>query len=333
MNGRKASVELTEDPTELRFRGYVTVDGPSIDVEVQATPRSGNRFSQSFRAEAPEEVAERSREDDWEIGSGRFTGERWALVIGISEYDDPNIEPLQYAHSDAYDFAQFLLSPRAGLGGFDPDRVHTLINSQANYFGIRGALRNFLRQPGPDDVIYVFFAGHGAPDPARPDDLYLVPADANVDDLATTGIPMKELREALALTPAREKILFIDACHSAGVGRTATRGLNSNLINFAFLEDLESNRGLDVTITSSSESQLSQEGEQWGGGHGVFTYFLLQGLHGGADRDGKSHRGPGRTIQLRPGRGPSGDGRRPGTAAPGDGLQRTMADVVGSGGR
>ena len=36
-------------------------------------------------------------------------------------------------------------------------------------------------------------------------------------------------------------------------------------------------------ISASDENQMSQEGKQWGGGHGVFTYFLLKGLMGEAD--------------------------------------------------
>ena len=49
------------------------------------------------------------------------------------------------------------------------------------------------------------------------------------------------------------------------------------------------NDGVAV-LTASGAKQRSLEGEQWGGGHGVFTYYLLKGLQGEADnppRDGK----------------------------------------------
>ena len=36
-------------------------------------------------------------------------------------------------------------------------------------------------------------------------------------------------------------------------------------------------------ISASDEKQFSQESQKWGGGHGVFTYFLLKGLKGEAD--------------------------------------------------
>jgi uncharacterized caspase-like protein len=38
-----------------------------------------------------------------------------------------------------------------------------------------------------------------------------------------------------------------------------------------------------AVITASDVSQLSYESDQFGGGHGVFTYYLLKGLHGEAD--------------------------------------------------
>jgi len=39
-------------------------------------------------------------------------------------------------------------------------------------------------------------------------------------------------------------------------------------------------------LSASSASEFSQEGKAWGGGHGVFTYYLVRGLKGEADKDG-----------------------------------------------
>ena len=51
------------------------------------------------------------------------------------------------------------------------------------------------------------------------------------------------------------------------------------------LVELEGIPATDVTITASEVSQYSQEDQRWGGGHGVFTYDLLEGLNGHADAD------------------------------------------------
>ena len=93
---------------------------------------------------------------------------------------------------------------------------------------------------------------------------------------------------------AKKVVVIADACHSGGVGQAydsnvrINRGIaevnpiSSGLQNLSRIGD-----GICV-ISASDEKQLSQESEMWGGGHGVFTYFLLEGLNGGADynRDG-----------------------------------------------
>jgi len=44
--------------------------------------------------------------------------------------------------------------------------------------------------------------------------------------------------------------------------------------------------GEDVCVISASrDREFSQEGREWGGGHGVFSYYLIEGLKGAADYD------------------------------------------------
>lgn len=217
----------------------------------------------------------------------RRHGERWAVVIGISSYADKNVTPLRYAHRDARSFYDFLLSDGAGLGGFKRENVRLLIDADATTRNIRVALREFLKSATSDDVVYIYFAGHGAPDPDRTNDLYLVAYDTRIDSIASTGVPMSDISEATRRVYAQDLIVIVDACHSGGVGDVSgTRGEITNAINKAFLERLASTAPSKVVMTASEESQVSREGPQWGGGHGVFTHFLLQGLQGGADEEG-----------------------------------------------
>jgi hypothetical protein len=95
---------------------------------------------------------------------------------------------------------------------------------------------------------------------------------------------MEDMNKALRQVAASHKILIADACHSGGVAADGTRaGLMDNAINTAFLERLSSSKGVHATFTASGSNQTSLEGDQWGGGHGVFTYYLLKGLAGEAD--------------------------------------------------
>jgi uncharacterized caspase-like protein/photosystem II stability/assembly factor-like uncharacterized protein len=216
-------------------------------------------------------------------------GERWAVVVGISKYQDPKVGALRFADRDAQAFHDFLLSERAGLGGFKRENTMLLLNERATTRRIRGALREFLKAATPDDVVYLYFAGHGAPDPERLSDLYLIAHDTKVDSIASTGVPMEDIHEATRRVLAEDMVIIVDACHSAGVGTPdGRRSSGMNQINQVFLQQLEGSSRSKVIMTASREAQLSQEDERWGGGHGVFTHHLLQGLRGVADEEGNS---------------------------------------------
>lgn len=78
--------------------------------------------------------------------------------------------------------------------------------------------------------------------------------------------------------------MFVDACHSAGIsGDVAMRSIKKvNMVNKHLLEVTKAKKGRTI-FTGSEAGELSQESRKWGGGHGVFTYFLINGLQGEAD--------------------------------------------------
>jgi uncharacterized caspase-like protein len=90
---------------------------------------------------------------------------------------------------------------------------------------------------------------------------------------------------------AKQVVVIADACHSGGVGqafdvaRRGGRGIKANPIGAGLQGLTQIGAGICV-ISASDESQFSQEGSQWGGGHGVFTYYLMEGLAGKADYNG-----------------------------------------------
>ena len=55
----------------------------------------------------------------------------------------------------------------------------------------------------------IYFAGHGVADPTRPDNLYLLPHDADVKQLAATGFPMWDVKTALRRQIKAERVIVI----------------------------------------------------------------------------------------------------------------------------
>ncbi len=205
---------------------------------------------------------------------------RWAVVIGVGQYEAENIPDLDFAPSDARAVRDFLQSDAAGPF----DEVLYLENEQATGAAMREALFVFLQQADWDDLVVIYYAGHGAPDPGRPDNLYLLPTDTKLDALAATGFPMWDVKTALRRQIAAERVIVIaDACHSAGTadGETVGGG-DSNEIAGGFQQLFSPSRRLMMTAADTNEFSL--EDARWGG-HGVFTHFLLDGLRGAGDLD------------------------------------------------
>jgi uncharacterized caspase-like protein len=84
---------------------------------------------------------------------------------------------------------------------------------------------------------------------------------------------------------APERVIFItDSCYSgATAGRTFQTASRRAVVSEAFLSRLSKGKGR-VVLTASRANEVSEERDNLG--HGVFTYYLLEGLMGKADLDG-----------------------------------------------
>lgn len=214
--------------------------------------------------------------------------QKWALIVGISRYQDSRIPGLRYATEDARAFYEWIISPQGGR--YAPSRVKLLIDENATLAGIKDALFFWMQKALAEDVVTLYFACHGSPDsPDTSENLFLLPFDTVYDKISTTGFPMWDIETAINRYIKAKKIIVIaDACHSGGIGQEfdishrGNRGLGINPISSGFHS--LSNVGEGICVISASDSrQYSQESEKWGGGHGVFTYFLLNALKGAAD--------------------------------------------------
>lgn len=265
--------------------GYIDVDIALADTNKDRLAKSGIRPP---AYETEQKYASPKKEEKQYV-----QGQKWAVVIGISKYKDSRIAGLRYASADARSFYEWLISQQGA--GYAPSRTTLLLDSEATSQNIKNALFNWLKQPLAEDMVTIYFAGHGSPEsPDSPNNLFLLPYDAVYDNVATTGFPMWDIETALKrFIKAKKVVVIADACHSGGVGQSfdvARRGdrsiqinpINSGLQNLSQIGD-----GIAV-ISASDDKQFSQEGQQWGNGHGVFTYYLLRGIHGDADynRDG-----------------------------------------------
>jgi TPR repeat protein len=204
--------------------------------------------------------------------------EKFALVIGVAGYPSfPNGEQVRYAGRDAESFAAFIETPQGG--SFPKSNVHLLTNSNASRADLYREFDWLFNIAGPNDLVYVFFAGHGMEYRSRG---YFLPYDASKERPDDRGIPMGDfLQKTTRDLLAKQVVVFIDACHSAA----ATEGARAPLSVDVEREwrALNQKQGqFSMALFSSSASQKSWEDPDLGGGHGLFTWYLLEGLQGGA---------------------------------------------------
>ncbi|MEP7341520.1 MAG: caspase family protein [Acidobacteriota bacterium] len=317
-------------PPPLTFNTSFLVVPGTRAIIIEATDASGNRALVRVPILQPDcadtTVAQRQAALASTTTPG-FSKRRYAVVVGVSKYQfhEGGLHDLSYAHRDAESIRDWLRSD--GGGGFKANEVICLTDSGATLAAVRHELRSFLTTAGENDLIYLFLAGHGAPDPFDRSKLYFLLHNSKVTDLPNTALAMSEVGQFVNQQSKQARLIaFFDTCHSAGIkgkplnqpaansaaapeprgggAKQDRRGVGTKNPNtsgnstpspqptpkpapatnagFNFYEtSLFRDKGWTV-ITSSGMSEESQESSKWGG-HGVFTWALLEGAQGKAD--------------------------------------------------
>ncbi len=200
----------------------------------------------------------------------------YALVVGVSHYANlPASAQLHFPDRDAEEMYTTLISPEGGQ--FPPENVHRLINAEATKANLQRELEQWLPSvTKPDDRVLIYFAGHGFVSNGKG---YIAPYDINLQNVANTAYPMDQLGQDIgAKIKGKWKVLLTDSCHSGAITPEEDRAaLNKTLL------DLHNSL---FSLTASRDREQSFESADWGGGHGIFTYYVVQGMNGAADTNG-----------------------------------------------
>src|SRR5260370_1456886 len=108
-------------------------------------------------------------------------------------------------------------------------------------------------------------------------------SQVSTKDLSTTAIPISEIQQLVdeELSKVGRVVLLADVSRTAALGNLKTAGVGSAV------EKLGQAKGEMIGLMGSRPKEVSVEGQQFGGGHGAFTWSALQGLNGAADAGNK----------------------------------------------
>ncbi|MBI5885925.1 MAG: caspase family protein [Deltaproteobacteria bacterium] len=216
--------------------------------------------------------------DELPVVRARQNKNAYAVVIGIEQYRQ-NLPKADYAVHDAQVVAEYLTK----VMGYPEENVVTLLDDKASMSDLAKYFEKWLlNNVEKDGTVFVYYSGHGAPNP-NTGDAYLVPFDGDPAFIDQTGYSLKRLYESLGKLPARDIVVALDSCFSGAGGRSViARGARPLVMNLETPRNQSRNMAI---ISASSGDQISSTYDEKG--HGLFTYFLLKGLKGEADASGK----------------------------------------------
>lgn len=198
--------------------------------------------------------------------------DKWALIVGISNFADSTIN-LKYSAKDALDFKDYLIKS----ANFAPSHVRTLINSEATRDRIFDEFGDswLPRAAGPDDLVVIYVSTHGTP--ADADDIghvnYLVAYDTDKTKLFSKGIAMQELCGLIKRRIRSDRVLIVlDTCFS---GNTAPTGKSLSRTGNVSVDEIALGTG-QLVICSSSTFQRSWESKSYE--NSIFTRKLIESL-------------------------------------------------------
>jgi hypothetical protein len=285
-NGYTGPKEL---PLSLRVkeaRGEGNVEVPVKLVLDEDAPRVAEVFVDS--SETPTQVKEQRPEltDPVDTAPTRHQPQpnAHAVIVGIERYKNALVPAVSFARRDAAVVQSYVTKTL----GVPPEHVRVLLDHEASLAELRTAIAGQLANAvdGPNARVYVYFAGHGAPN-LKTRQPYVVPYDGNPAYPETSCYPLAEMYETLAKLKAPVTVI-LDACFSGATGRGDVPGTLVADARPAFVELKGTSAPANLTVLAAAD------GEQVSSAftskrHGLFTYFVLKGLGGEADTDRNGH--------------------------------------------
>lgn len=224
----------------------------------------------------------------------------YVVAMGVSQYQDESLN-LEYATKDAGDIAEAFRRYYDG-----ETEVLLLRDAEVDGAVLTDKVKAFLAQAQAQDHVVMYCAGHGM----LGDNLeyHYAPHNFNTDNIAATGIAMDSLLDVLESTPARNRLLLLDTCHSGTLGEEGEekmalamgnlppgvraiqhRGMKVKKADTSFnhaqkkryIEELfatgTTRRGINV-LAGAAGAEFALESGEWK--NGVFTASVIEALSG-----------------------------------------------------
>lgn len=210
-------------------------------------------------------------------------GNRYALLVGVSQYDPTELNNLKYPEDDVTALAKVLEE-----AGYVKENIMLMTQtvgaknarSLPLAANIQAELDLLLKGRAKDDVVLIAFAGHGVQFHGE-EESFFCPLGTKLGDRKTL-VSLANISKSLEGCPAGLKLLLVDACRNDPQAANS-RSRAEVKLNSVTRPPQEPPTGGVAAYYSCSERQKAYEDPELK--HGVFFHFVIAGLQGGAVRD------------------------------------------------
>jgi hypothetical protein len=207
---------------------------------------------------------------------------RWALIVGVDQYRDGQINALKGSVNDAHALANALVR----YAGFPQDQVIVLTTDQPEErqptrINILTYLSNLASLVPKDGLLLFSFAGHGI---ERGGQAFLIPSDARLSHdislLEESAVSVTRMHDRIKAIGVGQVIVLLDACRNDPGGRAdAPNNMTAAYTKFNF--DVR-NREVQAFATFYATAVGYRAYEYTEKHQGYFTWAIVEGLKGAA---------------------------------------------------
>jgi len=232
-----------------------------------------------------------------------FAQEKRALIIGIDEYTPPANEKATSQYRSVFrnlegcrNDALSVKSVITAKYGFEEKNIDSLFNTSATHKNIINAMQQLLASSKPNDIAFIFYAGHGSQvnnslsKETDKKDETIVPSDIWKDTIK--DIRDKELSAIFNafIDKGVELTVVMDCCHSGSI----SRGPELNPPKFRYLDianydakdasaptppETRNNSNFLIMSAAQDVELASEQFDDNNVPHGAFTLALLQAIN------------------------------------------------------
>lgn len=196
----------------------------------------------------------------------------YAVIIGVEDYQNFDFDTgdLNYTVDDAEMFARFLMSEKGG--NVPKEQIYLLTDEKAKKANIIKYTKKMFSRASNNDQVIFYFSGHG-------DDGCFLPYD--VTNFGGNLLYFSEVKQLFRVANCKNKLLFADACHAGSLKGNKSKAVQKKLKREKAISN-KADYNIAVVLSSRADEQSLEDPANK---QGVFSYYLIRGLAGSADKN------------------------------------------------